>query len=93
LTNVILVAVNKRNKKKEAHRTVPRVSPIVNYFDGLSCNRNMYFERKLLDQKKKESRSPPVFDPHFLAYYWSRQQALASHWLEKVVNSIRTLLI
>jgi hypothetical protein len=53
----------------------------------------MYFERKLLDQKKKDSRSPPVFDPHFLAYYWSRQEALTSHWLEKVVNSIPTLLL
>ncbi len=28
-----------------------------------------------------------IFGLHFLAYYWLGQQALPSHWLEKVANS------
>jgi hypothetical protein len=29
----------------------------------------------------------------FLAYYWSRQQALASHWLEQAANSMLPFLV
>jgi hypothetical protein len=45
---------------------------------------HFYSAYRLCEPHTDGTRYPHVFGLHVLAYYWSRQQALTSHWLKKL---------